>query len=97
MIERSGFADDIKAFDKEMESGDVERAKAAISDGFVEDIRQALYASKVVAYAQGFAQMRAAFEGDWWIAAPGVTQYADSRSGATPDSGATVNAQRISR
>jgi 6-phosphogluconate dehydrogenase len=32
----------------------------------VEDIRQALYASKVVAYAQGFAQMRAAsIENDW--------------------------------
>jgi 6-phosphogluconate dehydrogenase len=32
----------------------------------VDDIRQALYASKVVAYAQGFAQMRAAsIENDW--------------------------------
>lgn len=29
-------------------------------DGLVDDVRQALYASKVVAYAQGFAQMRAA-------------------------------------
>jgi 6-phosphogluconate dehydrogenase len=32
----------------------------------VEDIRQALYASKVVAYAQGFAQMRAASEANDW-------------------------------
>jgi 6-phosphogluconate dehydrogenase len=32
----------------------------------VEDIRQALYASKVVAYAQGFAQMRAASAVNGW-------------------------------
>jgi 6-phosphogluconate dehydrogenase len=32
----------------------------------VDDIRQALYASKVVAYAQGFAQMRAASEANGW-------------------------------
>jgi 6-phosphogluconate dehydrogenase len=32
----------------------------------VEDIRQALYASKVVAYAQGFAQMRAASATNRW-------------------------------
>lgn len=32
----------------------------------VEDIRQALYASKVVAYAQGFAQMRAASAANDW-------------------------------
>jgi len=33
---------------------------------FVDDIRQALYASKVVAYAQGFAQMRAASIAEGW-------------------------------
>ncbi|NMH90203.1 NADP-dependent phosphogluconate dehydrogenase [Pseudonocardia bannensis] len=32
----------------------------------VDDIRQALYASKVVAYAQGFAQMRAASAANGW-------------------------------
>src|SRR3954452_16299020 len=32
----------------------------------VDDIRQALYASKVVAYAQGFAQMRAASTANGW-------------------------------
>ncbi|GGP49566.1 NADP-dependent phosphogluconate dehydrogenase [Saccharothrix coeruleofusca] len=55
-------------------SGRVEQRKAAreafgspevlaserIADQLVEDVRQALYASKVVAYAQGFDQMRAA-------------------------------------
>jgi 6-phosphogluconate dehydrogenase len=35
-------------------------------DGLVDDIRQALYASKVVAYAQGFAQMRAASQANDW-------------------------------
>jgi 6-phosphogluconate dehydrogenase len=33
---------------------------ASGSDGLVDDVRQALYASKVVAYAQGFEQMTAA-------------------------------------
>jgi 6-phosphogluconate dehydrogenase len=32
----------------------------------IDDIRQALYASKVVAYAQGFAQMRAASKANGW-------------------------------
>jgi 6-phosphogluconate dehydrogenase len=32
----------------------------------IDDIRQALYASKVVAYAQGFAQMRAASQANGW-------------------------------
>lgn len=35
-------------------------------DGLVEDIHSALYASKVVAYAQGFAQMRAASRAYGW-------------------------------
>jgi 6-phosphogluconate dehydrogenase len=35
-------------------------------DTLVDDIRQALYASKVVAYAQGFAQMRAASQANGW-------------------------------
>jgi alkanesulfonate monooxygenase SsuD/methylene tetrahydromethanopterin reductase-like flavin-dependent oxidoreductase (luciferase family) len=36
MIERSGFTDDVKAFDEGMSAGDVEKAKAAISDDFLE-------------------------------------------------------------
>jgi len=36
MIERSGFAEDIAAFDAGMQAGDVEGAKAAISDRFLE-------------------------------------------------------------
>jgi 6-phosphogluconate dehydrogenase len=39
-----------------------------VPDGFVEDVRKALYASKVVAYAQGYDQMAAASaEYDWHI------------------------------
>ncbi len=38
MIERSGFGDDIAGFDAAMQSGDVERAKAAISDRFLDDL-----------------------------------------------------------
>jgi F420-dependent oxidoreductase-like protein len=36
MIERSGFGEDISAFDAGIEAGDVERAKAGISDRFLE-------------------------------------------------------------
>jgi 6-phosphogluconate dehydrogenase len=42
--------------------------KAEFPEGFVEDVRQALYASKIVAYAQGFDQIAAASaEYDWGI------------------------------
>jgi 6-phosphogluconate dehydrogenase len=40
-------------------------------DAFVEDVRDALYASKVVAYAQGFAQMMAAAREHGWNLRPG--------------------------
>ena len=40
--------------------------KEANDESLVEDIRQALYASKVAAYAQGFAQMRAASVENGW-------------------------------
>jgi alkanesulfonate monooxygenase SsuD/methylene tetrahydromethanopterin reductase-like flavin-dependent oxidoreductase (luciferase family) len=36
MIERSGFGEDIAAFDAAMQAGDVDRARAAISDGFLQ-------------------------------------------------------------
>jgi F420-dependent oxidoreductase-like protein len=38
MIERSGFGEDIAAFDAAMATGDVEKAKGAISDRFLEDL-----------------------------------------------------------
>jgi 6-phosphogluconate dehydrogenase len=37
-----------------------------LGDGFVDDVRDALYASKVVAYAQGFEQIAAASESFGW-------------------------------
>jgi alkanesulfonate monooxygenase SsuD/methylene tetrahydromethanopterin reductase-like flavin-dependent oxidoreductase (luciferase family) len=38
MIDRSGFGEDIARFDDAMEAGDVERAKAAISDRFLDEL-----------------------------------------------------------
>ena len=38
-------------------AGAVDRADDAARDGFVEDVRQALYASKIVAYSQGFDEI----------------------------------------
>ena len=38
MIERSGFGDDIAAFDAGIEAGDVERAKRGISDRFLDSL-----------------------------------------------------------
>jgi 6-phosphogluconate dehydrogenase (decarboxylating) len=42
------------------------RLEGARADAFVDDVRDALYASKVVAYAQGFEQMAAAAEAYGW-------------------------------
>jgi 6-phosphogluconate dehydrogenase len=41
-------------------------------EGFVDAVRDALYASKVVAYAQGFEQMRAASDQYGWNVDPGT-------------------------
>ena len=35
MLERSGFGDDIAAFDEGMQAGDVEQAKSGLSDGLL--------------------------------------------------------------
>ena len=42
------------------------RLEAARADAFVDDVRDALYASKVVAYAQGFEQIAAAADAHGW-------------------------------
>jgi 6-phosphogluconate dehydrogenase len=42
------------------------RLDASRADAFVDDVRDALYASKVVAYAQGFEQMAAAADAYRW-------------------------------
>src|SRR6267378_3026543 len=44
-------------------SGDLGE-KPSDTDKFIEDVRQALYASKIVAYAQGFNQIQEAFDED---------------------------------
>lgn len=49
-------------------AGNAEGFDITDRDAFIEDVRQALYASKVVAYAQGFDQIQAASEEfDWNI------------------------------
>ena len=55
MIERSGFAEDIAAFDAGMQSGDVERAKAAISDRFLDDLTAIGAAEEVRAGVERYA------------------------------------------
>jgi 6-phosphogluconate dehydrogenase len=42
------------------------RAPAPASSSLIDDVRSALYASKVVAYAQGFEQMQAASDENGW-------------------------------
>ncbi|UGS36570.1 NADP-dependent phosphogluconate dehydrogenase [Capillimicrobium parvum] len=47
-------------------AGPVPGAAKGSTDGLVDDIQKALYASKVVAYAQGFQQMTAASQAHGW-------------------------------
>ena len=47
-------------------SGPAGKVEGAAADQLVDDVRQALYASKVVAYAQGFEQMAAAAKAYNW-------------------------------
>jgi 6-phosphogluconate dehydrogenase len=47
-------------------AGPTPGASGSVDDAFVDDVRQALYASKVVAYAQGFHQMTVASETNDW-------------------------------
>jgi 6-phosphogluconate dehydrogenase len=52
--------------------GPTRRATTAAGDRLVADVRDALYASKVVAYAQGFEQLAAASEEYGWDVDPGA-------------------------
>ena len=70
-ITEAVFARSLSALkDERTAAAGVLSGPAAASDdhdtGIVDDIRSALYASKVVAYAQGFQQMRAASETHDW-------------------------------
>jgi 6-phosphogluconate dehydrogenase len=71
-ITEAVFARTLSSLRDERKAGRVDAGRArgpgegGVPDNLVEDIRQALYASKVVAYAQGFAQMRAASEANGW-------------------------------
>jgi 6-phosphogluconate dehydrogenase len=52
--------------------GPARKATTAAGDRLVADVRDALYASKVVAYAQGFEQLAAASEEYGWDVDPGA-------------------------
>jgi len=56
---------------REVFGSDVAPLEAGDRDGFVEDVRRALYASKVVAYAQGFDQIVAGSQEYDWAVSPG--------------------------
>jgi 6-phosphogluconate dehydrogenase len=59
----SGRVDQRKAVREALGASEV---TVNLTEGLVDDVRQALYASKVVAYAQGFDQMRAASKEYGW-------------------------------
>ena len=58
MIERSGFGEDIAAFDAGMQAGDVERAKRGISDRFLEALTAIGSPEDVRAGVQRYARGR---------------------------------------
>ena len=60
MIERSGFEDDIAAFDEAMGAGDIEEAKAAISDRFLDALAGIGSADEVRAAIERYREAGAA-------------------------------------
>jgi len=60
-----------KVFDHPSETPDVATLTKEEGDRFVEDVRTALYAAKVVAYAQGFDQIVAGSNEHGWDVSPG--------------------------
>ena len=56
MIERSGFGDDIARFDEAMQAGEVDRARAAISDRFLDDLTAIGSADEVGAGIRRYAE-----------------------------------------
>jgi alkanesulfonate monooxygenase SsuD/methylene tetrahydromethanopterin reductase-like flavin-dependent oxidoreductase (luciferase family) len=63
MIERSGFGDDIAAFDQAIQAGDADRAKAAISDHFLDELTAIGSAEEVRAGIQRYADAGATSPG----------------------------------
>jgi alkanesulfonate monooxygenase SsuD/methylene tetrahydromethanopterin reductase-like flavin-dependent oxidoreductase (luciferase family) len=60
MIDRSGFGHDIAGFDEGMQAGDVERAKAAISDRFLDELTAIGSEEEVRAGVRRYAEAGAA-------------------------------------
>ena len=70
LVAEAVYARVVSAFkDQRMQAAEIlagPRKRLADPDGFVEAVRHALYASKIVSYAQGFMQLRAASEEYGW-------------------------------
>jgi alkanesulfonate monooxygenase SsuD/methylene tetrahydromethanopterin reductase-like flavin-dependent oxidoreductase (luciferase family) len=90
MIARSGFGDDIDAFDAGIAAGDVERGKAGISDEFLEQLTAIGSPEDVRAGVDRYAQAgttspcigpvpRTDFEATLEAAAPAAAQVAGDR------------------
>jgi F420-dependent oxidoreductase-like protein len=81
MIDRSGFGDDIAAFDDAMQSGDPEKAKSAISDRFLDDLTAIGSADEVRAGVQSYAEAGATSPG---IGAVPRTDFTATLEAAAP-------------
>ena len=81
MIEGSGFGDDIGAFDAGMEAGDVDRARAAISDGFLESLTAIGTADEVRAGVARYAEAGATSP---CIGSVPRTDFAETLAAASP-------------
>jgi 6-phosphogluconate dehydrogenase len=68
----SGHTEQRKAAKKVFSTSSESHAVEVDRDQFVDDVRAALYASKVVAYAQGFDQIAAGAEANDWDIDPGM-------------------------
>jgi alkanesulfonate monooxygenase SsuD/methylene tetrahydromethanopterin reductase-like flavin-dependent oxidoreductase (luciferase family) len=81
MIEGSGFGDDIAAFDAGMQAGDVDRARAAISDRFLESLTAIGSAGEVRAGVARYAEAGATSP---CIGSVPRTDFAETLAAASP-------------
>jgi F420-dependent oxidoreductase-like protein len=81
MIDRSGFRDDIAAFDEAMQAGNADRAKAAISDRFLDDLTAIGSADDVRAGVERYSAAGATSPG---VGAVPRTDFAATLEAAAP-------------
>jgi hypothetical protein len=64
---------------------------------FIEDVRQALYASKIVAYAQGFNQIQAGSAEYDWASHPATWPPSGAAAASSGPSSSTASRRRSTR